>query len=249
MNRLATFIKATANVIKAIATFINSKYDDIYSRVVKLSSRLSQSPKSVIWTWDTIKGFGKAKTLKTSYIFLFLVPVLARASINIPDSVTIPFWDKTLEIPLALPFSWIVLFVSACLASLGNVIYTVRCPKLVKQFTDYPSFEESKRDGTHLRSTIDLLALNRKESMRDKIEDVQERYNMVPIQHEILAKTLQGKISCDPAEFYFVRDAANLGRRRSRLIASIAYILAFICLGIIAVQNVCYVIQYYLPAS
>ena len=211
---------------------------------------MASSPKSITWTWDTIKGFGQAKALKSSYIFLFLVPILARVLINIPDSITIPFWDKALNIPLELPFSWVVLFVSACMASLGNIIYAIMCPKLVKEFSDYPQFREAERDGTYLRFTIQELALQRSQAtIEEQIESVKQLYNPVPIDIARFGNSLNGSASLLANEFYFVRDSANLGNPLARLVASISYFGAFICLGVIAIQNIIYVVQYFMPIT
>jgi len=220
---------------------------DVYRELTRLIVRLmSESPKSIVWTWDTIKGFGRARVLKTSYIFLFIVPVLARVLINIPASITISFWDKPLVIPLALPFSWVVLFVSACLASLGNVIYAAMCPQLVKQFTDFPAFKEAERDGTYLRSTVHSLALlHREASMREQVIAIKQLYNPVPIKLDGLVKSLDGEKDLLAQEFYFIRDSVNLGRPALRLLASFAYFGAFTCLGIIVLQNVTYVVEYF----
>ncbi|MCH7700547.1 MAG: hypothetical protein IID37_02555 [Planctomycetes bacterium] len=217
---------------------------------VRAVRRLAGSPKMITWTWDTIKGFGQAKALKTSYVFLFLVPTIARVFINMPASIKIPFWDKTLELPLELPFSWVVLFISACLASLGNVIYAVMCPKLVKQFTDFPAFKAAQRDGTFLHSTVRTLALQRSgASTTEQVNALSELYNSTPVDTPQLVSSLDSGTRLAPSGFYFVRDSANLGRPLSRLIASLAYFGAFICLGWIALQNVGYVVRSFWPFS
>lgn len=206
---------------------------------------LRGSPRLISWTWDTIKGYGSTRALKASYVFLFAVPALARALEAIPDSVTIPIWGKSFDIALELPFSWVVLFWSACLASLGNIVYATMCPELVKQFSDFPAYRSAARDGTHLRSTVSKLALlGSGASVGEQLTSVRDLYNDVPIRFDNLEGSLEGQGELSSAQFYFVRDAANLAQPLTRLVASCAYFGAFICLGILAMQNVVYVVEY-----
>ena len=106
--------------------------------------RMSESPRGVTWTWDTIKGLGQAKVLRASFIFLFLVPILAKLFVNLPEEITVPILNKTIVVPMALPFSWFLLFVSAIFASIGNLLYAAFCPNLIRDFRDYQAFDESK---------------------------------------------------------------------------------------------------------
>lgn len=227
--------------------------DELTTRIAKVAldvaiesvRRMQDSPRFIIWTWDTIKGFGATKALKTSYVFLFLVPVVARALQSAPDTVHIPFSSKEIPIALELPFSWTVLFFSACLASLGNIIYAMMCPKLVKEFADYPEYRESQRDGSHLRETVHMLALTaRKGSLQEQIQAVSDLYQPAPVDLYSVEQAIEGPRQLAAKEFYFVRDSANLAKPLIRLAASLAYFGAFLCLAIIAIQNVYYVVSY-----
>lgn len=221
-------------------------FDEVTLKIaVEVVQRLKESPRAITWTWDTIKGYGATKALKTSYLFLFIVPVLARALVSMPETVTIPVWGKTFEIAIALPFSWVLLFISACLASLGNIIYAIMCPSIIKEFSDFPSFNAAQRDGTYLRRPVRQLALvSDITDIMGQLKSVRDLYNNVPIEFQRLERTMNGDAEILSSEFYFVRDAANLGRPLARLLASLAYFGAFICLGIIAVQNINYVVAY-----
>ena len=213
---------------------------------IRLVDPLQGKPSLIIWTWDTIRGFGATKALKTSYIFLFAVPILAGMLANIPKCITIPFWGKTIDIVLTLPFSWVALFICACLASLGNVIYSVMCPQPIKEFPDFPAFESAQRDGTYFRSIICKLALTPKDAtISQQLSSVKELYNDIPIDLIHLEDSLNGKESLLPSEFYFVRDATNFGKPLSRLIATSSYLGAFACLIFIVIENIITVIKHY----
>lgn len=214
--------------------------------MVGLVKALEDTPRAINWTWDTLKGFGSAQALKSSYVFLFVVPVVARALSRIPPHVTVPLWGKTFEIPTALPFSWVLLFACACLASIGNIMYVVACPRLVREFADFPSFTGAARSGVYLLGSVRELALvSPKASLLQQLESVRDLYNDIPIDLHNLERTLQGVNQVSAEEFYFVRDAANLARPLPRLVASLAYVGAFVCLSVIAIQNVTYVVEHY----
>ena len=212
---------------------------------IKAVRQMNDSPRFITWTWDTIKGFGATKALKSSYVFLFVVPVVARALQSAPESIAIPFSEKEIELTLSLPFSWVVLFASACLASLGNIIYATMCPALVKQYEGFPDYRDAERDGTHLRETVKSLALTAQDgTTREQLDSIQELYNDNPANLDDLDQSLIGHRTLSSVNFYFVRDSANLAKPVMRLVASIAYFGAFVCLGVIAIQNIWYVVDY-----
>lgn len=218
-----------------------------YETGKKSVERMAESPKGVSWTWDTIRNFGEAKVLRTSFLFLFLVPVIARLLANVPDEVIVPLFNKSITIPLDLPFSWFVLFLSACFASIGNIIYAILCPELIKQYKDFPAYIADERDGTHLLPYLKKISFQSASSeTSEHVEAVRRLYNNSPISSDDVADHLQGKRTLNPRTFYFMRDSVNLAQPLVRLGASVSYFFAFICLGVIAVQNIYFVFGYML---
>ena len=236
-----------------VAKFIEIvlKFTGIAKTVLKITDIVDKilinwSPRFITWTWDTIKGFGETKALKTSYVFLFVVPVVARALQSAPESIVIPFSGKEIELTLVLPFSWVLLFVSACLASLGNIIYATICPTLVKKYDSYPEFHATGRKGTYLLETVRSLSpKNSNVEVREHLESINQLYhnNSIRLDATRSANGLKGSAGLLPETFYFVHDSANLAKPFWRLIASAAYFGAFACLAWIAIQNAWYVFE------
>jgi len=223
-------------------TFFRSVGEIVFELAKKSVNQMSDSPKGVVWTWDTIKGFGQAKALRASYLFLFLVPILAKLLGNIPPTVLIPIFQIELEIPLALPFSWYVFFMSACFASIGNMVYSIFCPDLIKNYEDYIVFDEHARDGTYLRAYVKRLSfLHSDDELHMHVEATRKLYNSIPIDIQKIVEFLDGNIPKSSQGFYFVRDAVNLSQPLIRLFASIFYFAAFACLGYIVVENIGFV--------
>lgn len=221
-------------------------YTKAYLRIVNKTFELvSGTPKGVIWTWDTIKGFGEARALKASYVFLILVPLAARFLDGGPNRLIFDFLGNQVVFNLAVPFSWTVLYVSAVLASLGGVMYEMLCPNLVKEYSNFAAFEEAHRDGSHLNSNIEWLSmLQVNVDLEVKIDRIKELYNSDPIDNRRLIESLNGDSKTRAKDFYFVRDASNLALPLSRLTVSIAYFGAFLCLGFVVLQNIYYVFRH-----
>lgn len=217
-----------------------------YELTKKSVENMSDKPSGITWTWETIKGFGQAKILKTSYVFLFLIPVLAGMLSKLPEEIVIPIFEKKIPIVLDLPFSWFILFISACFASIGNIIYSSFCPSLIKEYLNFPSFKDHRRDGTYLLSYIRKLSfLDSSDKTLEHVRAVKLMYNDIPIHTEEVANEIDGNDTLSPRGFYFVRDSVNLALPLLRLLASISYFVAFICLGIVAIQNIGFVIMHY----
>lgn len=124
--------------------------------------RISHEPRLVAWSWDTIVGLGKSRVVKSSYFFLFAVPILARVLSSAPESINIPTWGQSITIEIGLPFNWTLMFAAAAAASAGNILYTTACPEVVKRYKSYADFKESDRDGRYLHAEVeDLISGNR----------------------------------------------------------------------------------------
>ena len=242
---LVIYLLWGANVFKLRANSIE-KYTSQYLKIVnKIFKLVSGTPKGVIWTWDTIKGFGEAKALKASYVFLIMVPLAARFLDGGPNKLLFNFHGNQFVFNLTVPFSWTVLYVSAILASIAGVMYEMICPKLVKDYSNFAAFENAHRDGSHLNSSIDWLSMLPLDTdLDEKIRRMKDLYNSDPIDNARVIESLTGEMKTRPKDFYFVRDASNLALPLSRLTISIAYFVAFLCLGYVLLENVYYVFRH-----
>ena len=78
--------------------------------------------------WDDLNRFGKSRILQSFYIWLFLVPMAAKALSVVDDPLVLTGISDGLRIQLTLPFSWQVFYVSAVFVAAANVVYSFRCP-------------------------------------------------------------------------------------------------------------------------
>ncbi len=84
--------------------------------------------------WVSLTGFGNSRLVRSSLLWLAVVPVVAKVMAPLPDRLRI---NDDAEILLRLPFSWKVLFLAALLYALGTLLYLTKCPRLIRLYSDY----------------------------------------------------------------------------------------------------------------
>jgi hypothetical protein len=211
-----------------------------------------------IWEWDKLNSAGQNKSLQSSYWFLLAVPVLAKLLSKLPSDVTVSLGGKPVDVHIALPFSWVALFFCALFVSVGNAIYSLYCPRIVKWFRDFKEYTESGRGIPFLNTQLEILArVERGFSGRlpapDALASLAGRGFKVPIlsddefqqfRNELAYGSRQGGFVLTGNTFHLIRDLATQTRPRARAIASVSYLIGFALLGIIIIQNIVFVIQY-----
>lgn len=203
---------------------------------------------NVCWKWDDINRIGQTKSLQSSYWFLAVVPTLAKLLHHIAPDGKLALFGAQTPVQLGLPFSWVALFFCALFVSLGNAVYTIKCPRLIKSFADYFAFQTSARNSLFLMESLTILrpAKERSGDIDAVIDAVVQSLSKVP-ESELLANArYQLKQHGLPGSdsFYFVRDASNEAYPVWRCIASISYAVGFALLGWLFIQNVWAVMSY-----
>lgn len=107
--------------------------------------------------WDRMYSLNHSKMVKTSYFWFVFVPITAKVltwlnEFSKFDEILGVSW-KGLEVPL--PFSWQCFFYGATLIALGNFVYEMCCPGIVKKYRTFSDFDEGGRGNYQL---IELFA-------------------------------------------------------------------------------------------
>ena len=100
--------------------------------------------------WDDLNRLGKSRLLQSSYVWLLLVPMAAKALSAIENPLILTGISDGLRIHIALPFSWHVFYFSAVFVSIAGVIYTLFCPKLIRSFGNYAKYRSEGRGQEYL---------------------------------------------------------------------------------------------------
>jgi len=205
--------------------------------------------------WHHIRHLGKSKAVNSSYVWIFLLPTITKLYEFFARAY--PTVDQEY---LRLPFSWQLLFLSALLFSIGLAIYHLRCPTLIKEFSSFGDYKA--KGGTFL----DLL-----ERWEDYIREDRGPFdsvdNMIQNFYYWSVGTYPREIKegsgfpgdCWRAEMKDMPEPSNsrfgkafsevyatLDRRhpRSRLASSVFFLLGFMTIGVVLIQNIASVLTY-----
>jgi len=101
------------------------------------------------FNWEFLSKFGKNKLVKRTYVFMFIVPfiisILTKLNlVNVIDSI---------------PFSWHALFYSAVFFTIGNILYEIFSPSIVKENYSFTDFQAAKKNWDHMNKYSDKLKL------------------------------------------------------------------------------------------
>lgn len=101
--------------------------------------------------WLEIRKIQTLSIVRSMYIWLFIVPFLAKSFSKIEDIATISIFEYKFSMVLELPFSWLVFYASSIAFVLANVLYQLYCPELIKEHINYSSFTQAGKLFTHLK--------------------------------------------------------------------------------------------------
>jgi hypothetical protein len=104
--------------------------------------------------WITISKIGQSKFVQSFYVWLIIVPIIAKFFVEIP--ITEDY------IILELPFSWIIFYFSALAFVIGNILY-LRCPEIIKEYSSYRDFVSTGRGEEEIEKYLKNLIYKRKE--------------------------------------------------------------------------------------
>lgn len=91
-------------------------------------------------TWSSLKQQNQSQWVRSSYLWLFLVPVVANALSSMPQTASLEFGGGQFNLTLALPFSWKLFYCGSVCFSFAGFIYLLACPLLVRSFEGYSQY-------------------------------------------------------------------------------------------------------------
>lgn len=124
----------------------------------RLFEVIRQLPWSLFWgsTWADLRSFGNSRLIRTSYIWLFLVPAAAKVLDPLTEMPLSLAKLGIIEEPvvLHLPTAWAAFYFMSLAFAVAQTIYYFRCPQLVKQFTSYGEYEAAHKGFGVLRTIL-----------------------------------------------------------------------------------------------
>ncbi|MFI3220754.1 MAG: hypothetical protein QX189_16795 [Methylococcales bacterium] len=105
------------------------------------------------FSWQSLRKFGSSRAVKTSYYWIFLIPLFAKVVHQIhPMVVNFLAVQQTLE--FTLPFSWFLLYFSALSFAFSSLLYDIFCPKIISSFKNFREFLDSGCEGLFLADEL-----------------------------------------------------------------------------------------------
>lgn len=184
----------------------------------------------MIPTWETLNRLGKSRLLRTSYIWLLVVPVAARFFSTIDSPVSLTGIGEGLHLRLELPFSWKLFYFSAVAISVAGVIWTVACPRIIQLFSTFRDFESEGRGLDYLRSyAARLHSIEFRENARRIMED--------PHVEPTIAREWRSEV------FWQIYEHENVKNPFWRVACLALYSAGLAMIVLVLVQNFIYVVR------
>ena len=206
--------------------------------------------------WSNLRAIANSKVVKSSAIWLILVPLAAKVLESIDEVVTFKIFSQTIRLNTSLPFSWQLLFFAAVFFTLAGIIYAAFCPELVKQYSSYTKFQEDGNSRMQIMHALRKVTWDlRQQIPKEEYLPYLVTYFQTYTKHsEISAE----KIKSDSFElfnevtsnegknsnaFYYVHEISNSHTQVRIWIAFAFYMAGFAAIGLIAIQNIAYVLK------
>jgi len=179
---------------------------------------------------------------------------------QIPTTLRIPWYEKTLELSLSLPFTWQLFFFSAASIALANLVYTIWCPEIIRNYHTFSDFEKEGRGPYQLLELYSnsVLYKSRTTSEREVRESVREFYSSYCVQNETVSKNVRNqsvplvRILSDlkiqdtslQGAFWHVRNFMEKVRFLARALCIVLYTIGFMLVSVIALENFATVLKF-----
>lgn len=204
------------------------------------------------WDWLSLSSFSKSKFVKSMVYWLFITPIAAKAlsSINQVDLSAAGF-DGAINI--TLPFSWTIFFFSALFFSIGNLIYALKCPELIRDYSDFNDYA-SKQKSTHYLIESFKRDLEKWSGFNpdNTFYELILRYSPIPGLDENnvankkwtqLSDSLKEAVNNPMANIYSgCKLVLKEASRPWRMSSAACYLLGLALFAVVVVQNIVYVI-------
>ena len=193
---------------------------------------------SGVLAWSFLRGIQSYKIVKSTYIWLFILPIITKAFSQIEDTLRMDFYGQNIVLDLELPFAWIMLFYSALLFTIGNLIFLIACPAIIKENRSLADFKTTMKTPTHLLSYMT-------ESQKGEWEEEKDMFGMgvgrlvgEGIPRDSIARK---KADMLDAQFWHIYNQQNICRLPVRITVLTIYVVAAYCFSSVLYQNVYYV--------
>ena len=130
---------------------------------------MAESKKVSLPKWDTLNALGKSRVLRSSYLWLIVVPIAAKALSSVENPIVLTGLGEGLVLSLTLPFSWKLFYFSSVSISVAGLIYSFRCPEIIRKFKSFGQYMSEVGGGTYLANYVGRPKLSDTVDKNDRI--------------------------------------------------------------------------------
>ena len=196
-------------------------------------------------SWKRLNDLGKSRTLRSSLIWIFIVPIVAKFLQRFPQEITIRLNETDLVFSLQLPFSWTLLFYSSVFFAAASLVYGFNVPELIREYDDYESFTKSGMIPFSISGPFISAWHQSRQPAKDHflldvgIRSFNEMDHLKEVSPYILMSELSrlSDIEVDKHLFWFTYDYWQSSRPIARISCTVLYTLGFSYLGIVILRN------------
>lgn len=181
--------------------------------------------------WSRLKSIADIRFVKSMYIWIFIVPVLATALSKVENLVNVTIFGYSFELVTQLPFSWTAFFFSAFLFVIANAIYFYHCPNVIKEHSDYSDFKAHGKTKYHLLSYSMELDYSWDEILGTLEGNEAAMQELMPLHQE------KSEDSSNRNVYWAIQEKADKHKPKARRMASWCYIIAGLLLALVLAQN------------
>jgi|SRR5690554_376933 len=198
--------------------------------------------------WETLSGLGNSKLIRSLSIWFFVIPVMAKFTETVPEVIDLGIFQPTLKVQWSLPFSLQVLYLATLFFTAANILYLVFAPKIIKDYKSFSDFQEKEGSFEAIKQMFEPL-LNRSDKdyqtmlLKNFFSHVKTDQNFSMNEKQYRRKfDACNVISTHHSEaFSNIKGAYNVERPLVQISILILYVLGFLCLGWLVVENIKYV--------
>ncbi|WP_144395597.1 hypothetical protein [Pleionea sediminis] len=111
-----------------------------------------------ITNWEMLSKFPKLKIINSMYIWLIIVPLMAKffaeVGVNQDHKLILKMFEATVILDLKLPFSWVAFYLSSVCFVIANILVLALCPKIFKENDNFGEFKSKGRELGNLVSYV-----------------------------------------------------------------------------------------------
>lgn len=202
--------------------------------------------------WINLRRFGESRMVQSSYIWLVLVPIFARALEHVASPVRVSIFGAEHLINISLPFSWFLFFFSALAFASGSLLYKIYCPAIISEFSNFREYMDSGGEGfrmvEEIESTIPPGTIHDSPIWKAFVlaadahlgRDKEERGLNVDLElvRGVRRMPIEGMVSI----FFTIRSVVNHTHPRAIRTTAFCFGFGMLLLGAVLIQNVNFVI-------